>query len=422
MTTVALLLTASASAAVPPDVVQALQSRADQAYDSASAIAILTPEGREILAFGAATPDSGFELGSITKTFTAALLAERVAAGELSLETTLGTLVPELPERARSITVGQLASHTSGLARDPCNLEVSADPFATFGWDETVEALERCPMGDPVYVYSNFGFGLLGEVLARRAEVPWATLVRERLSNPLGLDATGYPAPDPGRMLPGGWTFDALAGCGALRSTAGDLLDWTIASTTPSELGLGPAFALQRAPRAPAGAGRVGLGWHLREVDGRPLIWHNGGTGAFVSFTGAYDGRVVAVLAASDQSVDSIGFHALAPQLPLDVLRPRAKLPPERLAEYVGRYPLSPSFALEVTAAADHLVVQATGQQAFPVWPDGADHFVLHVVDAAVRFERGRDGAVEALVLEQCGVEQRGQREVPPRGGRRRAR
>jgi hypothetical protein len=165
------------------------------------------------------------------------------------------------------------------------------------------------------------------------------------------------------------------------------------------------AIALALTPRFDAGEGaQVGLGWfHNPLPGGGEAVWHNGGTAGFHSFVGFHGDRVAAVLVSSGMGADDIGMHLLDPASPLTPLPERTTLADEALAPYLGTWRLQPGFDIVVTATDGHLVVQATGQPAFPVWPDGPDRFRLEVVDAAIAFDRDAAGQITGAWLEQNG-------------------
>jgi CubicO group peptidase (beta-lactamase class C family) len=272
-----------------------------------------------------------FEIGSITKTFTGLLLAERIEQGSLRSSTPVARLLPDSVEIGRPdsvgdapLTLGHLATHRSGLPRLPSNVRAVAssrlDPYAAYG-DSALYAfldaytLRRAPGSQ--YEYSNLGMGLLGRLIARRADTTYAALVRRRIAEPLGLSDTqirltpdqedrfaqgynriGLPTPP--------WHFEALAGAGALRSTAEDMLASLRAHRRALRVDPDTATALERAmrraltPRAQAGSdrSRIGFAWHETRRDGHRVLWHNGGTGGFRSMV-ALDrttGRGVGVL------------------------------------------------------------------------------------------------------------------------------
>lgn len=287
--------------------------------------------------------DTLFEIGSVTKVFTALLLAEAVVRGELSLDTPVGDLLPEIAVPSRggvAITLEHLATHTSGLPRNPVPLRVAlalqwrardGDPWAAVDRAVLLQAvagarLRRTP-GTGRLAYSNVGAGLLGHALVAAAgSSGYGALVRERVTGPLGMADTVL-LPGPGlaareadghrsrRRPTGHWEVAGLPGAGALRSTAADLLVFLHAQLDPGGTPLGPAIALAQQARRPGRRLGIGLGWLRVPVrDGGVLLWHNGGTGGFRSFAGFVPAEgVAAVVLANDQrSVDRAGLDLLS--------------------------------------------------------------------------------------------------------------
>jgi CubicO group peptidase (beta-lactamase class C family) len=178
------------------------------------------------------------------------------------------------------------------------------------------------------YEYSNLGAGLLGHVLARRARLSYEALVRARITGPLGMASTAITlTPGMQARLAAGhdaalqpaayWDMPTLAGAGALRSTANDLIRFLAAELGYAESPLRTAMAAQLVPREPTGITGVdvALGWHITSNPSRQIIWHNGGTGGFRSFVGfdpaARLGVVVLANAATERGGDDIGMHLL---------------------------------------------------------------------------------------------------------------
>ncbi|MFD5461264.1 serine hydrolase domain-containing protein [Kitasatospora sp. NPDC127059] len=255
------------------------------------------------------TPDSVFELGSVSKTFTALLLAELAARGELALDEPVERRLPPdwRPVRASSgepIRLLHLATHTSGLPRLPPGLLAAAvpnwtgNPYAAFGDDQLRRSVARttlrCPPGSR-YRYSNYGVGLLGRLLAETGGAPYPELLAERICRPLGLHATTC-APDAperavgyrrGRALPP-WLIPGLPGAGAVRSSGADLLRYLRAHLDGGNGQLGAALRdVQRLRlRLPHSTDRLGLVWQHRISGGRELYFHSGGTRGFTAFVG----------------------------------------------------------------------------------------------------------------------------------------
>ncbi|HET9420924.1 MAG TPA: serine hydrolase domain-containing protein, partial [Nocardioides sp.] len=212
-----------------------------------AAVGVVTPEGLET---SGADPAGVYQIGSVTKVFTALLLALEVVEGRLTLETRVGELAPVLDELpVGDVTLGALVTHTSGLPRLPPGMWRKAfgagarNPYADI--DEptlyaAVGAITPRPRSRPVY--SNLGFGLLGTVLARHLRTSYDEAVRARIATPLGMGETrSHPdAHQPGHTRRGRvrrqvWTFDALAGAGALWSSVDDLAHFVRANLEPPE-------------------------------------------------------------------------------------------------------------------------------------------------------------------------------------------
>jgi serine-type D-Ala-D-Ala carboxypeptidase/endopeptidase len=277
-----------------------------------------------------------FEIGSITKVFTATLLAEMACEGRLTVGDRVSAHLPpglELPSRGREITLADLSSHRSGLPALPKGLLVPAlttrrrDPYADWDAARLEAAIPRTrPRREPEkrFRYSNYGVGLLGYVLARRAGTSYDELVRRRITQPLGLHDTGMTV-DAGRLdTPHGfsrreashWHFDALAGAGALRSTATDLLGFLRLHADRSDDPLAEAACETQRPRTKVGRGHIGLGWFISPPTRRfpyELLLHEGGTGGFRAFAGLAPERELGVVVLTNQArgVGSLGLRLL---------------------------------------------------------------------------------------------------------------
>lgn len=257
---------------------------------------------------GEPAPDAHtvFELGSITKTFTALLLAEMATRGEVDYDDPITAYLPPeaLPRRTTEapITLGQLATHTAGLPRLPANLYLRAlpvwetNPYARYRLDDLYRATARTRArrqpGTRVR-YSNFGVGLLGQLLANAAGGDYRDMVIDRVCRPLGMTDTlagpgaacaiGYRR---GRPLPP-WEMGALAAAGTLRSSAADLLRYLEAQLHPEATPLTEALRATQVPRVTAkGRDRICLVWNHRGSRHGDLLFHSGGTRGFTTFVG----------------------------------------------------------------------------------------------------------------------------------------
>ncbi len=330
-------------------------------------VGIRTPEGRRFFSAG----DSGvpglaldgralFEIGSITKTYNATLLAVMAQSGQVRLDQELRELAPPrpYPEWVASITLEDLARHRSGLPRVPLDVDMlrrvllrRADPYGGTRVDGLFDALAGLGAGYKpdanaerriANAYSNLGAAVLGQLLAGRASQDWPSLLRARVLDPLRLGDTWavepeqLPPPARARLVQGHdeageptspWHGGAYAPAGILRASADDVLafleahlrgDPALPPGTWSDLlpwlsENEPATDPER-PRS-----SIGLGWFVTENLGDRIVWHNGGTGGFRSFA-AFDielGLAIVVLSNRSVDVDELGMHLINAGQPL---------------------------------------------------------------------------------------------------------
>lgn len=334
---------AAMQAVLTQDFAPALRSGALSAASSAGvAIGVVRNGVPRVFAWGSATADSIFEIGSITKTFTGLVLAQMVAQGKVRLDEPVRELLPPgtvARPRGPEITLLDLVTQHSGLPRLPDNL-APADPDNPYS-DYRALNLYQFLAGrgvekpaDAPFLYSNLGVGLLGQALADRAGTTYAKLVSDEVTVPLQLSDTGVSltAGQQARFIQGhtfdnrlahAWDADALAGAGALRSTAADMLTYLEASLHPESLVTGgegarrtlaAAITQSHQLRADAGADKIAFAWFYNPQT--KDYWHNGATGGYSSFAffnsqGDYAGVVLMNRTVGTQGslADLIGQH-----------------------------------------------------------------------------------------------------------------
>lgn len=280
------------------------------------------------------TPETPFEIGSITKTLTAMMIADLAEDGMLGLSDPVEASLPELKGTpAGKATLEELASHRAGLPSTPAGgpqgtarMILSnfsgANPYPLSAESLLHEAAAAEVEGRGTVAYSNLGMALAGHAAARRTGKPYPELLKERVLTPLGMTGTVVrgldEAPPQGGALPHRanghrvvpWASPGYSPAGfGVWSTTGDLaklLTGVIAGTAP---GAGSAK-----PRFDAGSGeRIGLAWFTTPKGSRQITWHNGGTSGSRSFAGfdAATGRGVIVLSNTAQDVDAVALRLL---------------------------------------------------------------------------------------------------------------
>lgn len=367
--------------------------------------------------------DTIFEIGSVTKLFTALLLADMCNQKEVSLDQPIRELLPHgtpVPSRnGRDILLRDLATHHAGLPLRPTNLEPfdPDDRYASYTEDRLYEflanfQLERTP--GEVFEYSNVGSGLLGHGLVRRAGAEdYETLVRERILRPLRLVDTGVvmPAGTADRIAKAHdssldpipwWNLGILAGAGALRSTAADMLTFMQAMADPASA-LGEMTPILLAPRSTGG-----LGLSTPHPDAGISIAHSGGTGgsrSWVHYIPEWNRGVVVLSNSNIDAVIDLGVHILDQRCGLQWFRQEIAVDLASLDRYVGRYRMRPRYSFDVTISNGRLFVQATGQDPTRVFPISPNEFFYKAVSGQITFEPS-EGRVEHMILHQNGLDQ----------------
>ena len=299
-----------------------------------------------IVSYGEAGPNSRalsgkslFEIGSITKVFTGIILADMVARGEVSLSDPVSAYLPDevtmLSRGGREIALIDLSTHHSGLPVMPEGLVPTdpANPYADYTVEKMYAFLSSYELRRDIgseFEYSNLGMGLLGHVLARVAGGSYEDVVRERILEPLGMSMTGITLEgemqdwmveghdEQGNVVPL-WDVTALAGAGALRSNAEDMLTFVAANTGPPESRLEQSMRDSHEVRVTLNARLAGgLNWQVWTVGDEKMVAHGGATGGFKSSIGFDPDKgvaaVVLINSNSALSAHDIGANFINPE------------------------------------------------------------------------------------------------------------
>ena len=364
-----------------------------------------------------------FEIGSVTKVFTALLAQTMVQDGLLDWEAEASSYLPDdLPKLTKGdkpVTLRHLVTHTSGLPRMPGNFrpEDSQNPYTDYTKENLYEYLKTADVqtepGKEVH-YSNLGAALLGHICSLAGGKTYAQLLSERVLQPLDINSATIGSAGENELMAKGystrspvanWAFNVLAPAGALTMNGEDFMKFLAAAATPQRGPLAEAMQATQQVVVEQPNGFVGLGWQgIEQADSR-LFWHNGGTGGFRSFLGAYPEQSNGQLLLINDSFnpDYIMLYALGITNVLPKVRKAIPTYADDLRQYLGRYQLNPGFAIEITKKGEQLYAQATNQPTLPLYAEAEDVFFYKAVQAVVRFEFGQNGDVARLVLEQGG-------------------
>lgn len=418
-----------------------LVNRVDESKRAAGiVVGGINPAGREVICYGKfdkerseeVNGDTIFELGTTTEVFTSLLLADMVERGEVKPDTPVADLLPaktRVPEReGKKITLLDLSMHLSGLPRMPENMtpkdygNIYADYSPAKLFDFLAAYRLKRDIGEK-YEYSNLGAGLLGYALARKAGKTYEELVRKRILEPLEMKDSGItltaeqkkrlsPGHDPGLEPAENWDFDALAGCGALRTTANDMLKFLAANLELTDTPLKAALRRMRSVKHESSEPdlEVMMGWLRSRKYDTDIVWHSGNSAGYWSFVGFDAGNKLGMVVLSNTylNVNDIGFHAIDQRWPITKLEPRPphteiKLDPKVLANYVGEYRINPSYSFTVTLEKGHLYAQVPTQPRFELFAEQEGVFFLKVIEATMTFEKDASGTITTMYLMQEG-------------------
>jgi CubicO group peptidase (beta-lactamase class C family) len=267
-------------------------------------------------------PGTVFDVGSVVKQFVAAATLLLVEEGRLSLTGDVRKYIPELPDYGHTITLDHLLTHTSGI-RDWTGL----GPLTGRNIDALTLTLRQRGLNfapGEEWSYSNSGYVLLKEIVARTSGMSFSELTRKRLFEPLGMKATTYLADMKDvvkhralayEKAAGGWKLDVQlgddrGGGGALFSTAGDLLVWNEALTS-ARLGAFVTDKLQEPAKLSNGR-TLGYarGLFLDANHGGRVVWHTGGAAGYRSLLGRYpdQGLSIAILCNAGETADRTAY------------------------------------------------------------------------------------------------------------------
>lgn len=285
-----------------------------------------------------ASPETVFNIGSVTKQFTAAAILKLAEQDKLRLSDTLGGFFEDAPEEKDGITVHQLLTHTAGISRQDLGFR-----YDTASKDDFLTAFFASPLATEPgthHEYANTGYILLAAIVERASGQSFEDYLQQYLLEPAGLYQTGYLQPEwRADRIANGYYFDLETaawkswgttfqqwgdgpvtwfgiGKGDLHSTTGDLFKWHKALRDGTVL-TPESIALLQAPHVPEnedGATFYGYGWSIQSTnDGSRIVTHNGSNGLFFAdFIRFVDEDLVVIFLTNvslPESVDSIAWH-----------------------------------------------------------------------------------------------------------------
>lgn len=429
------LSVAPVMANINTDIIQEIIQFKLQEQKSAVGVSIAIIENGDIeyLSFGVAdqdskkevTPETLFEIGSISKTFTSMALASMVTEGKVKLSDPVQNFLPanvKMPIKGdKEITLLLLANHMSGLPRLPSNMPFGdpADPYADYTVELMYDFLNNYTLPRNIDVqleYSNLAVGLLGHILALIDNKPYEQVISDRVLKPLGMSHSFVDVPishigilsnghNASLKLVKHWQLPALAGAGAIKSNVKDMAQYLKSNLEPN------MDFIQLTHKQTTGfdnkGPKVGLAWFTTEYKKGSYLWHNGGTGGFRAFIGfdKANNKGIVILENTTNGMDSLGNAYLQNslvELREDTLS-TIMVDEAKLARLIGDYELMPGFIISVTHQEQQLFIQATGQPQLPVTAISDLVFVQSSAGAKITFELNDEGKANLLTLDQGG-------------------
>jgi D-alanyl-D-alanine-carboxypeptidase/D-alanyl-D-alanine-endopeptidase len=413
-------------------------------------VGVIEPQGRRIISVGHrnagdSRPLDGeavFEIGSVTKVFTALLLADMVTKKEVALSDPVAKYLPadaKIPEtNGRPITLVDLATHTSGLPFMPENAPPLNDPAAA---KYSVADLKHYVAGYQLkrdigteWEYSNIGYWVLSEALSSRAGMDYETLVRKRIIAPLkltntdfavspkmkknlaiGHDAALQPAPAV-TELP---IYSIMPAAGSLYSTANDLLIFLSVAMGYEHSSDATAIQATMNTRRPTGGGNEqALGWTVIGKGDDELIYRDGGTYGFASSMAWNPKKRIGVVVLSNQlgDVNDIARHLLQPDFPLvkptNTKHVEIAIDPSLLDKYSGHYEAQGEGIFTIAREKNFLTIESPANWGLPklrIRPETLLDFFATELPVRITFQVDNSGRVTGLLI----YPPRGQKAVP---------
>lgn len=456
LTLIACMVFCAPAAALPPDaeihriIEQRVQAVAGPEGGMGIVVGVLDAKGPRVIAYGDTggptrrplNGDTVFEIASVTKVFTALLLADMVRTGDLVLTDPVAKYLPpetRLPERnGKTITLVDLATHTAGLPFMPADLAAALAPGAArYSKADLYRAVAGHSLTRDIgseWDYSNLDYWLLQEAMAARSGTDFELLLRKRVLAPLGLHSTAITASpelkaraavghdaalEPAREVASVPVFELMPAAGALLSTPNDLLKLLSVVMGYEESKLASSMAAMLQTRRPAGGDEQALGWMIAGKGEDAIVFHDGGSFGFTSSLAWQPRRRVGVVVMSNQTagVSDIARHLLQPSLPLNqptrARRTEITLDAGVLDTYVGRYQMEEGVVV-ITREGALLSIELPVDWGLPklqLYAETKREFFARVLPLQATFEVDAGGRVTGMLVHPP----RGQRAIPAR-------
>ena len=364
-----------------------------------------------------------FQIGSITKQFTSAIILQLQEQNKLSVKDSVSKFIPNYPN-GNKITIENLLTHTSGIynyTNDEAFMKHNAvNPISI---ENLIALFKNKPLDfnpGEKYSYSNSGYILLGYIIEKITGKSYFQIVRENIFQPLGMShsgfdftslkninkATGYfklssKINEAAPIVDSTVSFSA----GAMYTTVGDLYKWDRALYSNKIINANSLLKAFTPFKS-----NYGYGWVIDSTYGKKVVMHEGGIFGFVSFIGRVLADETCIILFDNKGSEGLpkiaeNINAILNEQPYDfpIERKEIDVDSNILKNYVGDYKLTPSFIITITLENGQLFVHATGQGKTPMFAEKENYFFLKLTDAQIEFIKDAQGKTERLLLSQAG-------------------
>lgn len=365
--------------------------------------------------------NSIFQIGSVTKQFTSAIILQLQEKKKLSVQDKLSKYIPGYPH-GDEISIFNLLTHTAGVYNYTENAAFMTQHMtAPIARDSLLAVFSNHPLGfspGEKFSYSNSGYILLGVIIEKVTGKSYFRVVREQIFQPLHMEhsgfdfaalksadkATGYTSPvmdQPAPTVDSSVSFSA----GALYTTLGDLYKWDRALSggrVMSQASLEMAFTPFKS--------KYGFGWAIDSLYGERVVEHGGSIPGFTSEITRIPATATCIILLDNHQSAVLGkiagdINAVLNNKPYELPKEKKEITVDTtiLRQYAGEYELAPGFKIIIALKDGKLTATPTGQGTAALFAERDNLFFLKVVDAEVEFVKGSDGKIEKMVLYQNG-------------------
>ncbi|MDQ3171446.1 MAG: serine hydrolase [Acidobacteriota bacterium] len=354
-------------------------------------------------------PDTKFRIGSITKPFTAMLVMQLHARGELQPGDSICRFLSPCPDAWQPVTIHHLLTHTSGIRSHTSIPAWQARNMAPHTADEVVGYIRDLPLRSAPgarHAYNNSGYFLLGLVIEKVTGRKYEEVLKERILAPLGMIDSGYDWP--GTIIPrraSGYDgrgatlrntpsidMHSVFASGAMYSTALDLLKWDQALYGETLL----PDALKSTMWTPA-LDNYAYGWEIAapspKTFGHARMSHSGGINGFgANLIRVPEARLTAIVLSNNEAAPAtlISNDILSIYYGTSVTPPAARavatVDPANYDRYAGQYRLPSGAVLTISREGDKLFAHAPGPGTFELTPESDTRFFSDTPETTITF------------------------------------